>query len=138
MKNVIASTEDFLSTTCAQICSVNEANVEVDSDIVKLGILNFSVEVSTPPRGSTLARACLFVRNDVKYKRRTDLEPPGLAIVVVELLLPKEKVLVASFYRERSIPGHPDSDKPANQVGRFEAFCDWLLPLSKKKQSHDI
>ena len=59
--------KDFLNTTLPEICSLNEANVIIDSDLHKNGIMDFTCEISKPPPGYKHGRACLLISRHIKY-----------------------------------------------------------------------
>ena len=122
ISNYIASLEDFLATTCPSICSINEANIEENSNLHTKGIADYKCEISKPPASNKFARACLFVKDNVNYKRRPELEPSGLACVIIEVKFNKFSFIVIGYYRQWAVPGEPYSDSPASQILRFNKF----------------
>ena len=84
--------EDFINTTVPHICCLSEANLEVDSDLAKNGLHDFALEASTPPPTRNFSRTAILIRNNLPYKRRKDLEPAGLAVVVLEVSLKKSNM----------------------------------------------
>ena len=72
ISNYKASLEDLLATNSPAICSINEANLLIGSDLHTKGILDYRCEASSPPIGSNIARVCLFLKSSLLYKHRID------------------------------------------------------------------
>ena len=93
--------------------------------------MDYKVEAAAPPLGENLSRVCLLIKNNIVYKRRPDLEPAGLAIVVLDIKLGSTSFTLIGYYRQWSVPGLPHSNSPANQIIPF----DKLLELGRKVSS---
>ena len=62
LQNYRATLEHLLSSTSPSLCSLNEANITVGSDLHTKGVMDYKCEAATPPPGSSLSRVCLFIR----------------------------------------------------------------------------
>ena len=80
------------------VCSLNEANVETGSTLATKGILDFHFEGSKPPPNANYSRAGFLIRRNLQYVRPHDLEPAGLAVVILELKLNKQVVYIITWY----------------------------------------
>ena len=66
--------------------------------------------------GDSHGGICTFIRNNVHYKRRTDIELPNIECLSVEFYIHNRKILLGTFYRPpNSLPAVLDSIE--NSIG---------------------
>ena len=84
-------------------------------------------------------RINVLVNDSLDYKRRHDLEKPGLAAVWIEVS-PRQKksVLVCNLYREWKIPGVEGSGSHAAQQQRWEEFVAVLKAVADSGQEFHL
>ena len=85
-----------------------------------------------------ISRIVVYTSNNVIAKRRHDLEDENLAVILLEVGLPrKKKFLLANIYREWKFMGQNDDTSASikAQLKRWNVFLDsWERALSEDKE----
>ena len=77
------------------ICSIQECEVEKDYDSSILAFRGYNIEMEN---NCDRARVCMFIKQDINYKRRSDLEGMNLHLVIVDIEA-KKKYRLINVYR---------------------------------------
>ena len=80
-----------------------------------------------------------MIKEDIIYKRRTDLEDQETSTIWIELTIPKNKpILIASIYRQWSLPqilNIKNSNSIIKQTERWEKVLgNWEKAIKEKKE----
>ena len=95
LKNKKLEVSQLLNEHKIDVLCLQETEIECQFDQVLLSISGFELELET---NNVKARTSIFVRNNIKYKRRRDLEGVDSNLVIVDII----KVYVAFVTRSNS------------------------------------
>ena len=98
--------DSILSRHKPNLISICEANINRNNNTeINNKYKDFNIEHTKMSINTNQSRNIMMIKEDLIYKRRTDLEDAGTSTVWIELKLPKNKpILVASIYRQWSLP----------------------------------
>ena len=95
LKNKKLEVSQLLNEHKIDVLCLQETEIECQFDQVLLSISGLELELET---NNVKARTGIFVRNNIKYKRRRDLEGVDSNLVIVDII----KVYVAFVTRSNS------------------------------------
>ena len=101
------------SKTNAAVIGISET--WLDDSIFDSELLLPNYTIQRHDRNRNGGGVCVYIRNDISFNRRTDLENTDLEVLFVELLLPKTKPIICGIcYRP---------PKLSNFYDQFETLC---------------
>ena len=122
------------------LISMCEANINRNiNTIINNKYKDYNIEHTKMSINTNQSRNIMMIKEDIIYKRRTDLEDETTSTIWIELKLPKNKpILVASIYRQWSLPqmlNIKDSHGITQQKERWDKVLDkWQQAISEKKE----
>merc|ERR1712240_888005 len=132
--------DSILSKHKPNIISICEANINRNNNTeINNRYKDFRIEHTKISINTNLSRNVIMIKEDLIYKRRTDLEDTETSTVWIELKLPRNKpILVASIYRQWSLPqilNIKDSHGIIQQTERWDKVLDkWEQAISERKE----
>ena len=132
--------DSILSKHKPNLISICEANINMNKNTeINNRYKDFNIEHTKMSINTNQSRNIMMIKEDLIYKRRTDLEDAETSTVWIELKLPKNKpILVASIYRQWSLPqilNIKDSHGIIQQTERWDKVLDkWEKAISEKKE----
>ena len=98
--------DNILSQHRPNIISLCEANINRENNNEpNNNYKDYKIEHTKMSINTNQSRNILMIKDDIIYKRRTDLEDQDTSTVWIEIKTPKNKpILLASIYRQWSLP----------------------------------
>ena len=132
MKNALGDLGDLVGKHVPSILMLDEANVDVSTPLIHTFLSDYSVEVGKCPPGSNRARIMGLVKNNINYVRRSDLEPEGLATIILQVKISKFRIInIIGWYKQWQVPNVLGSRQLEQRKIRLKLFLDTLRPLLK-------
>merc|ERR1712243_335523 len=88
------------------IISICEANINKDNNTgTNNSYKDYKIEHTKMSINTELSRNIIMIKEDIIYKRRTDLEDQETSTIWIKITIPKNKpILIASIYRKWLLP----------------------------------
>ena len=132
--------DSILSKHRPNIISICEANINKNNNTeTNNRYKDYRIEHTKMSINTNLSRNVIMIKEDLIYKRRTDLEDTETSTVWIELKTQRNKpILVASIYRQWSLPqilNIKDSHGIIKQTERWEKVLEkWEKAIKEKKE----
>merc|ERR1712240_613959 len=132
--------DSILSKHKPNIISICEANINKNNNTeINNRYKDYRIEHTKMSINTNLSSDVIMIKEDLIYKRRTDLEDIETSTVWIELKTPKNKpILIESIYRQWSLPqilNIKDSNCIIKQAERWEKVLKkWEKAIKEKKE----
>ena len=73
------------------ILTLQETEIQEDTDLKNLQIKGFTLEIETNTKKKRIAT---YIKNEIPYKRRNDLEQPDLHLTIIDVGYPSTERLI--------------------------------------------
>merc|ERR1712240_873999 len=139
-KNKTNNLESILSKHRPNIISICKANINKDNSTeTNNSYKDYKIEHTKMSINTNLSKNIIMIKEDIIYKRRTDLEDQETSTIWIELTTPKNKpILIALIYRQWSLPqilNIKNSNSIIKQTERWEKVLGkWEKAIKEKKE----
>ena len=129
LENKLDKLESLIAEEQPLVLAVSEANWRQETDVISVNLENYTCLALKAIRNENIrmSRVVVYVRKDVKYKRRFDLENDVDAMLWLELSYKNgRKLLVGTIYREFKLARQPDNATASGeaQITRWSRIVD--------------
>ena len=115
------------------IVIINKLNLDVKDNISSEQFENFTLEVDNLNVTDQTSRTGVLIHKNLHYKRRRDLERPGLSTVWIQLRYPGRKpVFIQALYRQHQRLDREGSKAISSQQKRWGQILDIWEQVSKE------
>ena len=119
--NSINRIKSIINETKADVILINEANLNINHEVVLIKINGFNVEYDKMYTNKNNARSIMYIKEDIVYKRIKKYENEEDSAICIQIGIPKtNKFYIYGIYRQWSIPGVKESKKIVNQEYRWK------------------
>lgn len=131
--------ESLISNHHPAIFALGEANFKSNHDLSDVQQEGYKLYLGPGLDSLGVARVCVYVREDLVVKRRTDLEGSNVCTVWLQIGLPNKPASLYMFgYRQWRLPNQPDDSSAsiAAQAKRWDTILNqWETALLEGKQT---
>ena len=116
------------------VMGVLEANISQNVHLPSVQIDGYILEREVPPDDSSRTRTALFIKNDVKYIRRYDLEQPQTSMIWLEIYTSAKPWLLFIGYRQFATL-NPRTAKASRDIKKqLERIKKWEVSWTQAEQ----
>ena len=130
LENKMDHIRDIIGRYKPVILGISEANLRSGIDILEARVNGYEILHLNALNNLEIkmSRVVVYVRSDVRFNRRSDLENNTDASLWIDLLMKGgRKLTIGNIYREFQIAGHLESRSNEQQLNRWKSITDsWV------------
>ena len=107
------------------IFGILEANINQDAHSPALQIEGYRLEREQAPDCKTRTRTAVFIKEEIKYKRRSDLEQPNTSMIWLEVFTSTKPWLLFLGYRQFSTLDPKTAESSLKMIKQIERLQKW-------------